>query len=74
MDFGFTRLTGAERPNDASRNGQTIIQVTWGKGGSGKAEDAKLQDAGSSSKQWPGKMSGRKRNSLLNPSQNRVVG
>ena len=33
----------------------------WGKGGSGKAEDAKLQDAGISPKQWPKKRSGRKR-------------
>jgi hypothetical protein len=27
----------------------------WGKGGTGKAEDAKLQDAGISLKQCPGK-------------------
>jgi hypothetical protein len=32
-----------------------------GKGGTGKAEDAKLQDAGISLKQCPEKMSGRKR-------------
>ena len=31
------------------------------KGGTGKAEAAKLQDAGISPKQWPKKMSGRKR-------------
>jgi len=30
-------------------------------GGTGKAEDAKLQDAGISPKQWPKKRSGRKR-------------
>jgi hypothetical protein len=30
------------------------------KGGTGKAEAAKLQDAGISPKQWPKKMSGRK--------------
>jgi hypothetical protein len=30
-------------------------------GGTGKAEDAKLQDAGISPKQWPKKMIGRKR-------------
>jgi hypothetical protein len=46
MDFGFTRLTGAERPNDASRNGQPILQVTEAEGGTGKAEDAKPPDAG----------------------------
>src|SRR5712671_8168245 len=33
----------------------------WCKGGTGKAEDAKLPDAGISLKQWPKKMSGRKR-------------
>src|SRR6267154_1053375 len=33
----------------------------WGKGGTGKAEAAKLQDAGISPKQWPKKMSGRKK-------------
>jgi hypothetical protein len=56
MDFGFTRLTDTKRPNDASRNGQTILQVTWWcKGGTGKAEDAKLQDAGISLKQCPEK-------------------
>ena len=33
----------------------------WGKGGTGKAEAAKLQDAGISPKQWPKEMSGRKR-------------
>jgi hypothetical protein len=31
------------------------------KGGTGKAEAAKLQDAGTSPKQWPKKMCGRKR-------------
>jgi len=30
-------------------------------GGTGKAKDTKLRDAGISPKQWPGKMSGRKR-------------
>jgi hypothetical protein len=33
----------------------------WCKGGTGKAEAAKLQDAGISPKQWPKKMRGRKR-------------
>jgi hypothetical protein len=45
-----------------SRDGQTMlpkwpamVQITWCKGGTGKAEDAKLQDAGTSLKQCPGK-------------------
>jgi hypothetical protein len=37
-----------------------------GKGGTGKAEDAKLQDAGISLKQCPEKMSGRNKAGLLN--------
>jgi len=41
--------------NRCFRNGQTMVQVTWCKGGTGKAEDAKLQDAGISLKQCPEK-------------------
>ena len=37
----------------------------WCKGGTGKAEDGKLPDAGISLKQWPEKMSGRKKVDLL---------
>jgi hypothetical protein len=42
MNFGFARLTGVERPNDGSSHNA--------EGGTGKAEDAKLQDAGISPK------------------------
>jgi hypothetical protein len=38
-----------------------MVQVTWCKGGTGKAEDAKLQDAGIEPEAAPRKMSGRKR-------------
>jgi hypothetical protein len=38
-----------------------MVQVTYRSGGTGKAEDAKLQDAGIILKRWPRKMSGRKR-------------
>jgi hypothetical protein len=37
------------------------VGTQWGKGGNGKAEAAKLPDAGISPKQWPKKMSDRKR-------------
>jgi hypothetical protein len=42
-------------------------------GGTGKAEAAKLQDAGISPKQWPRKMSGRKKAGLLNSEHRRGV-
>ncbi len=38
-------------------------------GGTGKAEAAKLQDAGISPKQWPKKMSGRKRKTVLDSTE-----
>jgi len=46
VDFGFTRLTGSETAKRCFRNGQAMVQVTWCKGGTEKAEAAKLPDAG----------------------------
>ncbi len=55
MEFGFTGLTGRGAANRSFRNGQTMVQVTDLRGGTEKAEAAKLQDAGISPKQGPRK-------------------
>jgi hypothetical protein len=59
MDFGFAGLPDTKRPNDASRNGQTILQVPRS-GGTGKAEAAKLPGAGIGPKPCPGKCAAEK--------------
>ncbi len=49
------------RASASKASGCFMGGTQWCKGGTGKAEDAKLPDAGISLKQWPKKMSGRKR-------------
>jgi len=53
--MGSKAFARRPRPNDASRRGQMMVQVTGVEGGTGKAEAAKLPDAGISLKQCPGK-------------------
>jgi hypothetical protein len=58
---GSAFAQGYVSANRCFRTGQTMVQVTWCKGGTGNAEPAKLSDAGISLKQYAEKMSGRKR-------------
>jgi hypothetical protein len=48
-----SRLTGADTAKRCFRNGQTMVQVTWCKGGTGEAEAAKLLGARIGPKQCP---------------------